>query len=60
MRFQRSAVNALQEASEAYLVELFQDSILATIHGKRVTLQAKDMALARRLRRESSWSIRSL
>ena len=60
MRFQRSAVNALQEASEAYLVELFQDSIMATIHGKRVTLQVKDMALARRLRRENAWAIRSL
>ncbi|ORY34901.1 histone H3 [Naematelia encephala] len=54
LRFQSSAVMALQEASEAYLVSLFEDTNLAAIHAKRVTIQPKDMALARRLRGERS------
>ncbi|GHJ85269.1 hypothetical protein NliqN6_1671 [Naganishia liquefaciens] len=52
LRFQSSAVMALQEASEAYLVSLFEDTNLAAIHAKRVTIQPKDMQLARRLRGE--------
>ncbi|KAJ7573174.1 histone 3 [Mycena floridula] len=50
LRFQSSAVLALQEAAEAYLVSLFEDTNLAAIHAKRVTIQPKDLALARRLR----------
>ncbi|KAH3855242.1 hypothetical protein DPMN_097806 [Dreissena polymorpha] len=41
LRFQSSAVMALQEASEAYLVGLFEDTNLCAIHAKRVTNQAK-------------------
>lgn len=50
LRFQSSAIGALQEASEAYLVGLFEDTNLAAIHAKRVTIQPKDMQLACRLR----------
>ncbi|KAI9259307.1 hypothetical protein BY458DRAFT_534977 [Sporodiniella umbellata] len=50
LRFQSSAIGALQEASEAYLVSLFEDTNLAAIHAKRVTIQPKDIQLARRLR----------
>ena len=53
MRFQSTALMALQEAAEAYLVTLFEDSLLCTLHAKRVTLMAKDMALARRIRGDS-------
>lgn len=42
----------LQEASEAYIVGLFEDANLLAIHGKRVTVQAKDIQLARRIRGE--------
>ncbi|KZS99758.1 uncharacterized protein LAESUDRAFT_765224 [Laetiporus sulphureus 93-53] len=49
-----SAVMALQEAAEAYLVSLFEDTNLAAIHAKRVTIQLKDLALARRLRGDRS------
>lgn len=52
VRFQGSAILALQEASEAYLVDLFQDTNLCAIHAKRVTIDARDMRLARRLRGE--------
>ena len=43
LRFQSSAVMALQEAAEAYLVSLFEDTNLAAIHAKRVTIQPKDL-----------------
>merc|ERR1711947_45731 len=46
--FQSSAVMALQEASEAYLVGLFEDTNLCDIHAKRVTIMPKDIQLARR------------
>ena len=51
-RFQSTALLALQEASEAYLVYLFEDTNLCAIHAKRVTIMPKDMQLARRLRGE--------
>ena len=49
LRFQGSAVLALQEASEAYLVGLFEDTNLCAIHAKRVTIMPKDIQLARRI-----------
>ena len=52
LRFQSSAVVALQEASEAYLVGLFEDTNLCAIHAKRVTIMPKDIQLARRIRGE--------
>ena len=52
LRFQSNAVLALQEAAEAYLVSLFEDTNLCAIHAKRVTIMQKDMHLARRIRGE--------
>ena len=52
VRFQSLAVKALQEASEAYLVGLFEDTNLCAIHAKRVTIMPKDIQLARRIRGE--------
>mmetsp|Transcript_15474 Transcript_15474/g.21628 ORF Transcript_15474/g.21628 Transcript_15474/m.21628 type:complete len:136 (-) Transcript_15474:82-489(-) len=52
LRFQSQAVLALQEAAEAYLVGLFEDTNLCAIHAKRVTIMPKDVQLARRLRGE--------
>ena len=49
VRFQSVAIMALQEASEAYLVGLFEDSNLCAIHAKRVTIMPKDIQLARRI-----------
>lgn len=50
VRFQSPAILALQEASESYLVQLFEDTNLCAIHAKRVTIQPKDMQLALRIR----------
>jgi histone H3 len=52
LKFQSNALLALQEAAEAYLVGIFEDTNLCAIHAKRVTIMAKDMALARRIRGE--------
>ena len=50
MRWQESALRALQTASEDYLVHLFEDANLCAIHGKRVTIMVKDIQLSRRIR----------
>ena len=52
VRFQSAAIMALQEAAEAYLVGLFEDTNLCAIHAKRVTIMPKDIELARRIRGE--------
>ena len=52
LRFQQEAIAALQEASEAYLVGLFEDTNLCAIHAKRVTIMPKDIQLAHRIRGE--------
>ena len=40
LRFQSSAIGALQESVESYLVSLFEDTNLCAIHAKRVTIQS--------------------
>ena len=52
VRFQEAAIVALQEAAEDDLVHLFEDTNLETLHCKRVTVHARDMQLARRIRGE--------
>ncbi|XP_074084725.1 histone H3.3A-like [Macrotis lagotis] len=52
LRFQSAAIGALQEASEASLVGLFEDTNLCAIHAKRVTIMPKYIQLARRIRGE--------
>ena len=52
LRFQNSAISALQEAAEAYLVGLLKDTKLCAIHAKRITIMPKDIHLDRRIRGE--------
>lgn len=52
IRFQSTAIMALQEASESYLVGLFEDTNLCAIHAKRITIMPRDIQLARRIRGE--------
>ena len=52
IRFRGSAISALQEAAEAYLVGLFEDTNLCAIHAKRITIMPRDIQLARRIRGE--------
>lgn len=50
LRFQASALLALQEACEAYIVGLFEDAQLMAIHAKRITVMPKDSRIARKIR----------
>jgi histone H3 len=52
LRFQSGAIMALQEASEAYLVGIFEDTNLCAVHARRVTIMPKDLQLAWRIRGE--------
>ena len=52
LRWQQHALHALQEATEAYLTGLFEDSNLCALHAKRVTIMPRDMQLAARIRGE--------
>jgi histone H3 len=49
-RFQVGALGALQEAAEAFIVGIFEDTNLCSIHAKRVTIMPKDLHLAMRIR----------
>jgi len=60
LRFQSAAMMALQEASEAYIVGLFEDTNLCAIHAKRMTIMKKDMDLARRLRGDRNMDYRDV
>merc|ERR1712025_1470470 len=53
LRIQSLALQALQEAAEAYLVILMEDALLIALHAKRVTIMAKDIHLARRIKGDS-------
>ena len=52
LRFQSTAIAALQEATEAYVISLFEDTNICAVHAKRVTIMPRDLALARRIRGE--------
>ena len=49
LRFKAQVIGALQEAAEAYLVGLFEDTNLCAIHGRWMTIMSKDLQLARRI-----------
>ena len=50
LKFASGAIQALQEATEAHLVGIFEDTNLCAIHAKRVTIMPRDMQLAKRIR----------
>ncbi len=52
LQMQSTALLALQEALEAYLVRLFEDSYECEIHAKRVTIMPKNIQLAQHIRSE--------
>ncbi|KAI8817266.1 histone-fold-containing protein [Fimicolochytrium jonesii] len=51
-RFQNAAMGALQEATEIYLIALMEDTNLAALHAKRVTIKPVDMVHVRTIRNE--------
>ena len=59
-RMQASACLALQEATEAYIVHLFEDAVLCMAHAKRKTIRLSDIRLVRRIRGEDFYGKFSL
>ena len=59
LRFQSAAIGALQEASEAYLVSLFEDTNLCAIHAKRVTVRDNAKKIVSRMTPSTFFSCRS-
>ena len=57
LRWQRDAIKALHQAAEDYLVTIMEDANLLAIHAKRVTVQPRDIQLARRIRGEKDWDL---
>ena len=55
VRWSKGAIEALHTGTEAYMVGLLEDSNLLAIHAHRVTLQPRDIQLARRIRGEAGW-----
>ena len=50
LKFQSNALLCLQEAAEAFLIGLFEDTNSCCIHAGRQTIHPKDMKLALRIR----------
>ena len=55
MRWAKGAIEAIHEAVENYLVGLLMDANILAIHARRVTLQPRDIQLARRIRGDKNW-----
>lgn len=62
LRFTKTALEAVQEASEAYLISVLEDAQLASLHTKRITVQPKDIQLVRRIRGEENtdWEVKQV
>jgi histone H3 len=54
LRFQSPALAALQKASEAYLVSIFEDTNFCAVHANRVTIMERDIQLAQKIRGEGN------
>ena len=58
VQFQSTALAALQEVAENFLVGLFEDVNLLAVHAKRVTVMPRDIRLALRIWGDQShWRI---
>lgn len=60
LRFTSDAIAALQESSEAFIVQLLEDANLVALHAKRITIMDKDIQLARRIRGEDNVGIKAV
>jgi histone H3 len=53
LQCEAAAIGGLQEAAEAYIIEIMEETNDMAIHGGRVTIQARDMRLVRKHRRRT-------
>ena len=57
LRWQKKALDALHEGMEAYMIGVLEDANLLAIHVRRVTVQPRDIQLARRIWEEPNWDV---
>ena len=57
LHWTKGALEALHEGTEAYMVSLMEDANLLAIHASRITVQPRDIQLARRIRGDVDWDI---
>ena len=57
LRWARSAVEALHQAAQDYLVTIMEDANLLAIHARCVTVQPRDIQLAGRIQGEKDWDL---
>ena len=55
--WQKKALDALHEGTEAYMVGVMADTNLLAIHARRVTVQPRDIQLACRIQGEPNWDV---
>ena len=56
LRWTRGAIEAIHEGAESYMISLLEDANLLAIHARRITVQPRDIQLARCIRGEQDWS----
>ena len=56
LRWTQGAIEAIHEGAESYMISLLEDANLLAIHARRITVQPRDIQLARRIRGEQDWS----
>ena len=59
LHWQKKAVDAFHEGAEAFMVRIMEDANLLAIHARRVTVQPRDIQLARRIRGDPNWDVRN-
>ena len=57
LRWQQNTLDALHEGAESYLISLLEDANLLAIHAHRITLEPRDIQLARRIREDADWDL---
>ena len=57
LQWTKGAIKALHKGAEAYMVSLMEDANLLAIHARRITVQPRDIQLARRIRGDTDWDI---
>ena len=56
LRWTQGAIEAIHEGAESYMISLLEDANLLAIHARRITVQPRDIQLARHIRGEQDWS----
>ena len=56
LHWTQGAIEAIHEGAESYMISLLEDANLLAIHARRITVQPRDIQLARHIRGKHDWS----